>query len=168
LLNEVQDLIARHGPRYRFALTGSSARKLKRGGANLLPARLVNRRFFPLTAAELRADWEIDAVLRFGCLPAVCAEKSGDAARIDLLEAYAENYLAQEIRDEAVVRRLDSFTRRRWRREDGTVVAGLCRERVLRAGFGVYLGRERLREGPVTVLPIRQFLDALGANEVIG
>ena len=49
LLDEVQSLIARRGARYRFALTGSSARKLRRGGANLLPGRAINRRFFPLT-----------------------------------------------------------------------------------------------------------------------
>jgi predicted AAA+ superfamily ATPase len=110
LLNEVQDLIARRGLRYRFALTGSSARKLKRGGANLLPARVVNRRFFPLTAAELGSDFDPEQVLRFGCLPAVCAV--GDpAARVDLLEAYAENYLTQEVRQEALVRRFDSFAR---------------------------------------------------------
>ena len=47
LLNDVQDLIARHGPRYRYALTGSSARRLRREQANLLAARVINRRFFP-------------------------------------------------------------------------------------------------------------------------
>jgi predicted AAA+ superfamily ATPase len=110
LLDEVQDLIARHGQRYRFALTGSSARKLKRGGANLLPGRVVNRRFFPLTAAELGRGFRIEEALRFGTLPAVCSERR-TASRIDLLEAYAENYLTQEIRQEALVKSLDSFTR---------------------------------------------------------
>jgi predicted AAA+ superfamily ATPase len=110
LLNEVQDLIARRGSRYRFALTGSSARKLRRGGSNLLPGRVVNRRFFPLTAGELGPDFDPEQVLRFGCLPAVCAERN-ERTRIELLEAYAENYLTQEIRQEAVVKRLDSFTR---------------------------------------------------------
>jgi predicted AAA+ superfamily ATPase len=110
LLDEVQDLIARHGSRYRFALTGSSARKLKRGGANLLPGRVVNRRFFPLTAAELGRAFRIEEALRFGTLPAVCSERR-TASRIDLLEAYAENYLTQEIRQEALVKSLDSFTR---------------------------------------------------------
>ncbi len=110
LLDEVQDLIARRGARYRFALTGSSARKLRRGGANLLPARVVNRRFFPLTAGELGSEFAPEQVLRFGSLPAVCAERD-ERSRIDLLEAYAENYLTQEIRQEAVVKRLDSFTR---------------------------------------------------------
>ena len=110
LLDEVQDLIARRGARYRFALTGSSARKLKRGGANLLPGRVVNRRFFPLSAAELGRAFRLEEALRFGTLPAVCSEKR-TAGRIDLLEAYAENYLTQEIRQEALVKSLDSFTR---------------------------------------------------------
>lgn len=111
LLNEVQDLIARHGKRYRFALTGSSARKLKRGQVNLLAGRVINRKFFPLTAAEMGRDFAVDDVLRYGSLPAVVAEDGGDAARVDLLEAYSENYLTQEIRQEAVVKRLDAFTR---------------------------------------------------------
>jgi len=111
LLNEVQDVLVRHGQRYRFALTGSSARKLKRGNANLLAGRVINRRFFPLTAAEMGDDFASEAVLRFGSLPAVVSERDGDAARIDLLEAYAENYLTQEIRQEALVKNLESFTR---------------------------------------------------------
>lgn len=111
LLNEVQDVLVRHGQRYRFALTGSSARKLKRGNANLLAGRVINRRFFPLTAAEMGDDFTSEAVLRFGSLPAVVSERDGDAARIDLLEAYAENYLTQEIRQEALVKNLESFTR---------------------------------------------------------
>ena len=110
LLNEVQDLIARHGQRYRFAITGSSARKLRRGDVNLLPGRLINRRFFPLTAAEMGADVPVDEILRFGCLPAVRSD-ARDAGRVDLLEAYAENYLTQEIRQEALVKSLASFTR---------------------------------------------------------
>jgi predicted AAA+ superfamily ATPase len=110
LLNEVQDLIARHGSHHRFALTGSSARKLKGSRANLLPGRVINRKFFPLTAAEMGGDFVIDDVLRFGSLPAVVSER-GAAARVDLLEAYAENYLTQEIRQEALVKHLVAFTR---------------------------------------------------------
>jgi predicted AAA+ superfamily ATPase len=111
LLNRVQDLISRHGARrYRFALTGSSARKLKRGGANLLPGRVVNRSFFPLTAAELGDDFDVDAVLRFGSLPAIWGA-SDAAERIDLLEAYVQNYLTQEIRAEALVKDLEPFAR---------------------------------------------------------
>jgi len=112
LLGDVQDIIARHGNRYRFALTGSSARKLRRSHVNLLPARVVNRKFFPLTAAELGSDFVLEDVLRYGTLPAVCAEASDRLdVRVDLLEAYAENYLTQEIRQEALVKNLASFTR---------------------------------------------------------
>lgn len=112
LLNEVHDLIARFGARYRFALTGSSARKLKRGDVNLLAGRAINRQFFPLTMAELGALAQpgLDDVLRFGMLPAVRAERAA-GARADLLQAYAENYVAQEVRLEAIVKNLDSFAR---------------------------------------------------------
>lgn len=110
LLNEIQHLISRYGKKYSFAVTGSSARKLRRGSANLLPARLINRRFFPLTAAELDFDLDVDAWLKFGALPAVCSESS-DRNRIDLLEAYVENYIAQEVQIEASVKSLDSFGR---------------------------------------------------------
>jgi predicted AAA+ superfamily ATPase len=110
LLDAVQDLIARHGSRNRFALTASSARKLRREGVNLLPGRLINRRFFPLTASALGRAFRLDDALRFGTLPSVYAAKRV-AARIELLEAYAENYLAQEIRQEALVKSLDAFVR---------------------------------------------------------
>ncbi len=110
LLNDVQDLISRHPRRFRFALTGSSARKLKREQANLLAARVINRQFFPLTASELGSDFDPDAVLRYGTLPAVATEPSV-RGRIDLLQAYVDNYIGQEIRAEALVRRLDSFHR---------------------------------------------------------
>jgi predicted AAA+ superfamily ATPase len=104
LLNDVQDLIARHGRRYRYALTGSSARRLRRERANLLASRVINRRFFPLTAAELGPDFRLDHVLRWGTLPAVASEPDS-RARVELLEAYVENYIAQEIRLEAAVAR---------------------------------------------------------------
>jgi predicted AAA+ superfamily ATPase len=94
----------------RFALTGSSARKLKRGQANLLAARVVNRRFFPLTASEMGASFRIEDALKFGTLPAVASE-TDERAKIDILEAYVENYIGQEIRAEAAAKRLDSFTR---------------------------------------------------------
>ncbi|MFO0982644.1 MAG: DUF4143 domain-containing protein [Planctomycetota bacterium] len=110
ILNEIQYLIARHGRRYAFAVTGSSARKLRRGDVNLLPARFVNRAFFPLTAAELDFTFDIDAWLKFGALPAVCSA-ARDRDRIDLLEAYVENYIAQEVRNEASVKNLESFAR---------------------------------------------------------
>lgn len=110
LLNDVHDALASAPRRWRFALTGSSARRLRREDVNLLAGRVVTRRMSPLTAAELGRDVPVDDWLRSGGLPLVRSERAA-AARIDLLEAYVETYLAQEIRAEAVVRSLESFTR---------------------------------------------------------
>jgi predicted AAA+ superfamily ATPase len=60
LLNEVHALIAETGRKYRFALCGSSARKLKRMDVNLLEGRAVNRQFFPLTSAELNHEAHLE------------------------------------------------------------------------------------------------------------
>lgn len=108
LLNEVHALITERGHAYRFALSGSSARKLKRMDVNLLAGRVINRQFFPLTAAELNYDFDLDRVLRFGLLPQIHAEP--DFA-LDVLEAYVANYIREEIQQEAIVRNLDSFSR---------------------------------------------------------
>ena len=108
LLNEVHALISEHGRDYQFALGGSSARKLKRLDANLLAGRALNRQFFPLTAAEMNFDFNAEQVLRFGLLPQIQSDPKFAA---DALEAYATNYLREEIQQEALVRRLDSFAR---------------------------------------------------------
>ena len=108
LLNEVHALIAERGRAYRFALSGSSARKLKRKDVNLLAGRVINRQFFPLTAAELNYDFDPDRVLRFGLLPQIHAEPD---FTLDALEAYVANYIREEIQQEAIVRNLESFSR---------------------------------------------------------
>lgn len=110
ILNEIHDALASAPRRWRFALTGSSARRLRRSDVNLLAGRVVTRRMLPLTVEELGSEPAVDDLLRFGGLPLVRSER-GAAARIDLLEAYVETYLAQEIRAEALVRSLESFTR---------------------------------------------------------
>lgn len=110
LLNDVHDALATAPKRWRFALTGSSARRLRRGDANLLAGRVVSRQMFPLTVAELSSKPAIDDLLRFGGLPLVRTERVL-ANRIDLLEAYVGTYLTQEIRAEALVRSLESFAR---------------------------------------------------------
>lgn len=110
LLNEVHDALTAAPRRWNFALSGSSARRLRRADVNLLGGRVVMRRMFPLSAAEMPGKPDIAARLRFGGLPLVCAEKSV-AGRIDLLEAYVETYLTQEIRAEALVRSLEGFAR---------------------------------------------------------
>jgi predicted AAA+ superfamily ATPase len=110
LLNEVHDLLTEQPKRWRFALTGSSARRLKRAEANLLAGRAVTRRMFALTAAELDFRVKLDDLLRFGGLPLVRSERNHER-RVELLEAYVETYLSQEIRAEALVRSLDTFAR---------------------------------------------------------
>lgn len=108
LLNEVHSVIARFGDRWRFALCGSSARKLRRLEVNLLAGRAINRAFFPLTWLELGQGIEVDDVLARGFLPAV---RNQPARAVDLLEAYAANYLREEIQQEALVKELGSFAR---------------------------------------------------------
>lgn len=108
LLNEIHSLIADHGNKYKFALSGSSARKLKRLDANFLAGRVFNRKFFPLTGAELNYNFVVDDLLRYGTLPKVCAEPRN---RIDILEAYTANYIREEIQQEALVQNLASFSR---------------------------------------------------------
>ncbi len=125
LLREVHALIAEHGDRNRFALSGSNARKLRRMDVDLLAGRVFERQFFPLTSAELRPYEEpttghdntrgpvsqhvnLETLLRFGSLPKVCAEPQH---AIDILEAYVHTYLQQEIQQEALVKDLASFDR---------------------------------------------------------
>ena len=110
LMNEIHDALSSAPQRWRFALTGSSARRLRRADVNLLAGRVVMRRLLPLTAAECDAETPVDDLLRFGMLPMVRSTR-GAAARVDLLDAYVETYFAQEIRAEALVRSLESFTR---------------------------------------------------------
>lgn len=106
LLDEIQRLIQER--KARFILTGSSARKLKRGGANLLGGRAVERNLFPLTYGELSGRYELQDILRFGALPSIILNESAEA-RTDLLNAYVSIYLAEEIQQEALVRNLPGF-----------------------------------------------------------
>lgn len=92
----------------RFALTGSSARKLKRGSANLLAGRAFVNHVFPLIHQEWHDVLELSQVLRFGSLPKLIAFK-GDAQKKDFLRSYALTYLNEEVRMEQLVRNLDPF-----------------------------------------------------------
>ncbi len=107
LLNEVHRAIEE--TQLKFALSGSSARKLKRGGANLLAGRAFELRMFPLTAHEWGADFRLDHVLRWGALPAVIQEENTQKKQI--LRAYVSTYLREEIQAEGFVRNLPSFSR---------------------------------------------------------
>lgn len=109
LLDEVHFLMEETGYR-KFALTGSSARKVKRGAANLLAGRAVMRQFFPLTAAETEFSVPTSKLLRFGALP-LSVTAPDDEAREDFLRAYVTTYLSEEIKAEGLVRNLGSFSR---------------------------------------------------------
>ena len=110
LLDVVHNLIETHRVPQRFILTGSSARKLRAGGANLLAGRAALRHLFPLQSRELGAAYDEDRALRFGGLPAVW-NATTDADRADFLRAYAHGYFREEIQAEQVVRNLDPFRR---------------------------------------------------------
>jgi len=105
LLNEVQLLIDRNKA-LRVILTGSSARKLWRGGANLLGGRAWTCRLHPLVSAELPAGRLLDRLNR-GSLPAII-----DSARPhEDLKAYVGTYLQEEIRAEGLARSIENFSR---------------------------------------------------------
>lgn len=106
LLDEVQWLYQRK--KLRFAITGSSARKLKRTHANLLGGRLLDLRFFPLTYPEFGGSFDIEQCIRLGSMPAVARDYG---AAIPVLASYLSTYIRQEILEEAVVRKLDPFRR---------------------------------------------------------
>ena len=108
LVNVVQDLVDRRLA--RFVLTGSSARKLRRGaGVNLLPGRLVPLRLDPLSLAE-RVPARLEDALVYGSLPGI-ALAADDPAREEDLRAYTTLYLEEEVRAEALVRNLGRFSR---------------------------------------------------------
>ena len=105
LLNEVHRLI--ESRRLRFVMTGSSARKLRRRGVNLLAGRALTRFMHPLTAAELGRDFDLRRAVRFGCLPFACT----DPAPEDYLRSYVTAYLREEVQQEGLTRNLAAFAR---------------------------------------------------------
>ena len=104
LLDEVHWLIENRG--HCFALCGSSARKVRRGGANLLGGRAQRYELHGLTAVELGSAFELDRILNHGHLPRVY--ESSRPGR--LLEAYVADYLKEEIAAEGLVRSLPTFS----------------------------------------------------------
>lgn len=92
----------------KFALTGSSARKLKRGGANLLAGRAFNYLCHPLVHLEIADQFVMDDVLRFGTLPEIFSLKN-ERDKTDYLRAYVDTYFKEEIVAEQIVRKLKPF-----------------------------------------------------------
>lgn len=105
LLNEIHRLIEKK--QCVFVLTGSSARKLRKKGVNLLAGRALTYSFHQLTAIELAKDFNLAHSLKFGQLPCVYTEKDPKA----YLESYVETYLREEIQQEGLTRNLSAFSR---------------------------------------------------------
>ncbi len=109
ILNTIQALLD-DNKSLKFYLTGSSARKLKRGGANLLPGRVINLQLGPLVSSELSYEIDTEQALSYGCLPEIYLGKNKRDNEL-LLRSYAASYLKEEIKAEALTRNLDSFAR---------------------------------------------------------
>jgi len=106
LLNEVQWLIVRRG--IRFILSGSSARKLRRGGANMLGGRAFQTNLYPLVSAEI-PDFDLIKAVNQGMIPRHYLAKADKYW--SMVQAYVAVYLREEIKAEALVRNLSTFTR---------------------------------------------------------
>ncbi len=104
LLNDIHHLI--ESTNLRFILTGSSARKLKRGAANMLGGRAYRFNLYPLTFGELNDDFDLLRALNYGLLPAVYLSTH---PQMDL-KAYASTYLREEVFEESLVRKLRIFS----------------------------------------------------------
>jgi predicted AAA+ superfamily ATPase len=103
LLDEVHWLHENRGA--RFALCGSSARKVKRGHANLLGGRAIRYELQGLTSAELQSDWDLDRMINHGYLPRMYLASQPKR----LLNSYIADYLKEEIAAEGLIRNLPVF-----------------------------------------------------------
>lgn len=92
----------------KFALTGSSARKLKRKGTNLLAGRASVYNLFPFSSEELGDKFNLQYVLEWGSLPGII-NLSSNIEKEEFLKAYAHTYLREEIAEEQAVRQLEPF-----------------------------------------------------------
>lgn len=108
LLNYVHLLIEER--KIKFALTGSSSRKLKRGGANLLAGRAFLNQMHPLTHIEIGDQFDLTLMLQWGALPKIFSLESALEKR-EFLRSYCGAYLREEIKEEQLVRNLDPFAR---------------------------------------------------------
>ena len=106
ILNSVQALIDTHG-HLRFLLTGSSARKLRRGQANLLPGRVLLEQLPPLVYWEIAENFDLHKALTVGTLPEVYLQEYG----LEILNSYVAGYLREEIQAEALTKDLASYSR---------------------------------------------------------
>lgn len=106
LLDSIHSLVHENDS-IQFILTGSSARKLRHGGVNLLAGRALLTHFHPFMAAELGSDFNLNHALKNGLIPLVVSAKEP----LKTLEAYIALYLNEEVKQEALVRDIGSFAR---------------------------------------------------------
>lgn len=107
LLNGVHQLIESE-KKYKFALTGSSARRLKQKGVNLLAGRAWVRQLHPFTALELGDRFDLSTALAWGTLPKVI-ELTSFEEKADFLRAYGLTYVKTEIQEEQWVKKIEPF-----------------------------------------------------------
>ncbi len=105
LLDEVHRLIEEKS--YRFILTGSSARKLKQNGVNLLAGRAIKYTMHPLTAQELGNAFQLEHALKYGMLPATYTYDDPEG----YLATYIDIYLREEVMQEGLTRNIAAFSR---------------------------------------------------------
>lgn len=109
LLNEIHSLMeSKRG--IRFVMTGSSAKKLRQKGVNLLGGRAQTKHLFPLTYLEMGEAFDLDEVLHFGSLPRIVTESQAEN-KIQFLKSYVETYLQEEIQQEALTKNIPAFAR---------------------------------------------------------
>lgn len=108
MLNTVHRLMEQYKKKgLQFIMTGSSARKLRRAGVNLLGGRALIRHFHPFMAAELGSLFNLESALQYGLIPLVVDAPN----KQDALDAYLGIYLKEEVQSESLVRNLSSFSR---------------------------------------------------------
>lgn len=107
LLDIVHDVIEKM-PHVKFILTGSSARKLRHGSANLLAGRAFVYHLFPFCFEEMGTLFQLDDALHWGMLPKLLDYHSAEKKK-KYLEAYANTYLKEEIWAEKTVKKLEPF-----------------------------------------------------------
>jgi uncharacterized protein len=112
ILDEVHRIIETSKNPPFFILTGSSARKLKKSGVNMLGGRAIEKFLFPLSYIELKKNpcqsFSLNKVLELGSLPLVYLSDSEKLSK-QILKSYVNTYIKEEIKEEALVRNLDAF-----------------------------------------------------------
>jgi uncharacterized protein len=103
LLNEVHRLIEHK--KFKFLLTGSSARSLHRKGVNLLAGRALRYNLYPLTIQELKDDFDLAQTLNYGLLPSIYTSENPQK----YLETYVQTYLREEVLQEGIIRNIQAF-----------------------------------------------------------